>query len=85
MRFTKDQFRTVRYHLQEAANNALLASWRGENEATVYTFHAEGTIESLKTVAKTLGYIFEPLPVTDKPGFDGRDDRSLGMRESDIT
>ena len=85
MRFTCDQVRRARYHLQEAANSALLASWRSEDRVTAYDYHVSELLFELDRAAFALGYSFEPLPVTDKPGFDGRDDRSIGIKEADVT
>lgn len=86
MRFTRDQLLDAWVALRMATDNALIArvetrhnpNWGGN-------FDTEEMIRHMTEAAAALGYSFEPLPVTDKPGFDGRDDRSLGMKEADVT
>lgn len=85
MRFTDDQLNLAGIRMRAAADSCNVAFWLDERKApATYRYHIQLMINELKNVATTLGYSFEPLPVTDKPGFDSRDDSSLGMRESDI-
>ena len=83
MRFTVDQLAAAKMALAYAHEKSAVAFWTwDDNQAN----HAAGSmIEHLQEAAAALGYSFEPLPVTDKPGFDSRDDRSIGMKEADVT
>ena len=84
MRFTRKQMRTAKYHLQEAADSALIANWRSLDDDMCDPHHSQWMLESVRRAAAALGYSFEPLPVTDKPGFDSRDDASIGHKLSAI-
>ena len=84
MRFTREQIRSAKYHLQEAADSAQIANWRSIEQDVANPYHADWMISDIKKAAAVLGYSFEPLPVTSQPGLDGRDDRSIGMKEADV-
>lgn len=86
MRFDHDKLWSAWYHCREATDNLRTAdAFALCDHSAAADGRCREAVRYLAGVAAALGYSFEPLPVTDKPGFDGRDDRSLGMKEADVT
>ena len=85
MRFTEDQLAKAKLALVVCHEHCGVAFWALGWDDRLARHHAKKMLASFGEAAAALGYSFEPLPVTDAPGFDGRDDRSIGMKETDVT